>query len=800
MKLEELGIEKKQIEILEKKKIVSAEALLRQEPLHYWNFTSLMPLDFTDPDVVRHMTHRMPFAITGICISYTEETQRHANLAKIKIKDDRTGNILHVNVMGVEAFKYTYLENSAKNPCGQNITIPKEINKISPVVMEDIKQSCKKKIEEINALNTPSLKMLGGLKTGGVDACSKVTFENAKRMLPEETITWIKTITRAMKDSSQATLQCIRWYLRGLKLDLCIRKVQLDEIRLGEVVYNKHLIVGGFIQYNDLYGSYSVMNPPVLSDNIAMYHQFYVQYSAIKGWSNMDHARFVNRAIRGISAFDIIPSELLQKAKLPSFQQAAMFMHHPLNWKQCQIARKRMIFDDLVYLNMKLEANRTNISQHSIAAMPAVRKMRQYIQSRPYALTNGQWSAIQSISKSMADGAAVNTLVQGDVGTGKTCVAFALLIQAAENGFQGALAAPYTTLAWQHYRDLQPEAEKLGIHIAFLTSETKASEKKKICAAVKNGDVSILVGTHSIFADAVEYQSLGLAVIDEEHKFGVMHREHFLEKGVQNCHKITMSATPIPKSLASTIYGEQTGILTITDKPAERLAVKTTLTCKDTEAADCIIQEVRKGHQAYIVCPAIDTNTKKQEIVSIEEKEKIYRSIFEPAGIHMEILTGKMKAAEKTAVMRDFADGLIDVLMATTVIEVGMNVPNATVIAITGADRFGFSTLHQLRGRVGRGKDQSYCILQTESPNDKLAFLTQTNDGFEIAEKDLELRGPGTLFGDRQSGNNYFIDLMLAYPNMFRWIREETRKYCGTQTGKDIIRRYEELFLPEEKR
>ena len=273
MKLEELGIEKKQIEILEKKKIVSAEALLRQEPLHYWNFTSLMPLDFTDPDVVRHMTHRMPFAITGICISYTEETQRHANLAKIKIKDDRTGNILHVNVMGVEAFKYTYLENSAKNPCGQNITIPKEINKISPVVMEDIKQSCKKKIEEINALNTPSLKMLGGLKTGGVDACSKVTFENAKRMLPEETITWIKTITHAMKDSSQATLQCIRWYLRGLKLDLCIRKVQLDEIRLGEVVYNKHLIVGGFIQYNDLYGSYSVMNPPVLSDNIAMYHE-----------------------------------------------------------------------------------------------------------------------------------------------------------------------------------------------------------------------------------------------------------------------------------------------------------------------------------------------------------------------------------------------------------------------------------------------------------------------------------------------------------------------------------------------
>ena len=261
-----------------------------------------------------------------------------------------------------------------------------------------------------------------------------------------------------------------------------------------------------------------------------------------------------------------------------------------------------------------------------------------------------------------------------------------------------------------------------------------------------------------------------------------------------------MSATPIPKSLADTVYGEDSGIITITDKPAERLPVKTAITQDDAKAARHMIGEIKKGHQAYIVCPAIDKNDKAAQAYSIEEKERIYRSYFDQERITMAVLTGKMKAAEKTELMQKFAEGQIDVLMATTVIEVGMNVPNATVITITGADRFGFSTLHQLRGRVGRGRNQAYCILQTEAPNEKLEFLRSTTDGFLIAEKDLELRGPGTLFGDRQTGNNYFIDLMLAYPNMFQWIKKEAKHLCETQTGKDIVRRYEELFLPEEKR
>lgn len=273
-----------------------------------------------------------------------------------------------------------------------------------------------------------------------------------------------------------------------------------------------------------------------------------------------------------------------------------------------------------------------------------------------------------------------------------------------------------------------------------------------------------------------------------------------MEKGIPHCHQITMSATPIPKSLADMVYGNHTGFITITDKPANRLPVKTAVTSRDEAAAKVMIREIKAGHQAYIVCPAIETNGKTPDIASIERKEAVYRSLFAGTGIRMEVLTGKMKAQEKMEIMKEFASGAIDVLMATTVIEVGMNVPNATVITITGADRFGFSTLHQLRGRVGRGKDQAYCILQTETPNEKLQFLTQTNDGFLIAEKDLELRGPGTLFGERQSGSNYFVDLMLAYPNMFAWIKRETEELCRKETGKDIVRRYEELFLPEEKR
>ena len=411
-------------------------------------------------------------------------------------------------------------------------------------------------------------------------------------------------------------------------------------------------------------------------------------------------------------------------------------------------------------------------------------------------MTNGQWNAIQSISKSMADGAAVNTLVQGDVGTGKTCVAFALLIQAAENGFQGALAAPYTTLAWQHYRDLQPEAEKLGIHIAFLTSETKASEKKKICAAVKNGDVSILVGTHSIFADAVEYQSLGLAVIDEEHKFGVMHREHFLEKGVQNCHKITMSATPIPRTLALVIYGDL-DVSVIDQLPPGRQKVDTFALGESYRPRinAFLRKQVQEGHQVFIVCPLVgdgDTLPDERKAVTAYAK-KLQEETF--PDLRVSVLHGKMKPKEKEKVMETFAAGESDILVSTTVVEVGVDVPNATCMVVENAERFGLSQLHQLRGRVGRGQVKSYCILLSEHPSEetrrRLKVMTRTNNGFEISQEDLQLRGPGDFFGQRQHG---LPTLKIADLACDMQLLEEAQS-----AARALLRRDEDLSRPEHR-
>lgn len=800
MKLEELGIEKKQREILEKKKILSAEALLRQEPLHYWDFSRLMPLDTKHPETVRLFAKHMPFAITGICVSYREETRNHANLAKLRIQDDRTGNFLYVNIMGVETVKYAFLEDGLAHRLLEPVTIPDGVDRIIQIRVEEIRPACKKKIEEINQLENPPLRMIGGLKTGGKDECSEIRLSEAEIMLGDKTSAFLHEIFKDSSAPYQAMQQCVRWYLRGLRLDLCIKKVRLDSVRLSDLVLNKRLIVGGFIQYNEEYRTYAVMNPIVFSDDIGRYNRYYVQYSSVKGWSHGEHEQFVDQAIERLSDFDIMPPTLLKKAGLPSFRDAAILMHHPKSWDQCRMAIKRAVFDDLVYFAVKLALNQTLDTNAGIAPMQRTEIRDLYLHSLPYQLTDGQACAIQMVSDQMKKGKSVHSLIQGDVGTGKTCVAFALLLQAAENGFQGALAAPYTTLAWQHFQDMEPIAKQYGICAAFLTSETKAAERKKIYAGLQDGSISIVIGTHSIFSKAVEYKNLGLVVLDEEHKFGVVHRGNIMEKGIPHCHQITMSATPIPKSLADMVYGNHTGFITITDKPANRLPVKTAVTSRDEAAAKVMIREIKAGHQAYIVCPAIETNGKTPDIASIERKEAVYRSLFAGTGIRMEVLTGKMKAQEKMEIMKEFASGAIDVLMATTVIEVGMNVPNATVITITGADRFGFSTLHQLRGRVGRGKDQAYCILQTETPNEKLQFLTQTNDGFLIAEKDLELRGPGTLFGERQSGSNYFVDLMLAYPNMFAWIKRETEELCRKETGKDIVRRYEELFLPEEKR
>lgn len=442
----------------------------------------------------------------------------------------------------------------------------------------------------------------------------------------------------------------------------------------------------------------------------------------------------------------------------------------------------------------KLELQKQKETRCGGLSMSDDSAVKKHIKSLPYQLTTDQREAVENLTKKMQSGENVNALVQGDVGTGKTEVAICLLLLATANGYQATLMAPYTALAEQHYIDIQKIADEFGIKVALLTSDISAAEKRKIHKQIAEGEVQIIVGTHSIFATSVTYKNLGLVIADEEHKFGVMHREHMKEKAVPGFHQITMSATPIPRSLACTIYGDTVEVITILTKPAGRIPIQTAICQNDITVMNFMLKEVQAGRQAYVVCPSIE---KGKVTSSVEEKEPIYRKFFEEKGIKVGVVTGKVKAKEKQEILSAFRKNEIQILIATTVIEVGINVPNATCIAITGADRFGFATLHQLRGRVGRGKLKSYCILQTSESNEKLEFMCQETDGFKIAMKDLELRGPGSLVGEKQTGNDYYVKLMLAYPNMYKKVKEIAVEICMDNTGNDMVERYEKLFLEE---
>lgn len=794
MDLLNLHLDKTKTDILHKKKIYTVESFLRKYPLHYYDFTTIYPLNYLDKNVSQKMAEGQAFAITGIVRYSTLSVDQHGlPMFKMQVTDDITRNTLNVIIIGVEQYKYKLLEDHLLNPYRKKINIPDNLNTV--ILPASEKLSIWKKVMEINNLDEPSLFSLCRLNTKGYDRYSKMSIKELADLLPDGIMNYVNYYC---PNNAYYKNQVLRWYARGLRLDLSIYKILLSAVNIETLLHeNMHVMVGGMIRYSEDYHSYSVLNPYLITEEIEQHKGFAVQYSQMKGFTPEEYKHMVNTALSLISKEEYLPSFVIEEMRLPSFYNGLYMIHYPSSIQDIVFAKRRTTFEDMLYFALKIESNKPS-RQEQAPMMKKEEKMQKYISSLPYELTKGQKDAILEISQNMSDGKTNHSLIQGDVGTGKTCVAFALMLKAVDNGFQAALAAPYTTLASQHYHDFKELEKALNIHVVLLTSEMKAAEKKKALQMIESGEADIIIGTHSIFTDKVNYKNLGIIIQDEEHKFGVIHRKEFEEKGINGCHKLTMSATPIPKSLAETIYGSGTSIITITDKPANRLPIKTAISDSDKACADFIISEVRKHHQAYIVCPAIEQGKKKnKDMPSIEEFETIYRPLFDHADVSMAVLTGKMKQQEKEMIMQDFKDGKIDVLMATTVIEVGINVPNATVMLIVGADRFGFSTLHQLRGRVGRGKAQSYCLLETKAENTKLSFMTSTNDGFKIAEKDLELRGPGTLFGERQSGDNYFVDLMLTYPKIFKLAKNYAIKLLEEKQGQRIIETYETMFLPD---
>ena len=458
---------------------------------------------------------------------------------------------------------------------------------------------------------------------------------------------------------------------------------------------------------------------------------------------------------------NIVPDEIRERLGLMDKRTAVEQIHFPETMDKLEQARFSLVFEELFLLQLKLVRLREENNKHSALTLSVKEDglVHKFISGLPFELTGGQKKAVNEILGDLNSDKPMARLLQGDVGSGKTVVACIMLLAGVENGYQGALMAPTEILAQQHYNNLVQWLTPLGLSVGLFLGSQGKKVREKFQQDLRNGQTNIAVGTHALIQDSIDFNNLGAIVVDEQHRFGVKQR-NILKKKSNNPQMLTMTATPIPRTLAMTVHGDLD--LTIIDElPKGRIPIKTSLTSSHRGVYELIEREVNAGHQAYVVYPLIEESETLSAKAATIEAEKLQAEIFPQFKIGL--LHGKLKNDEKEKVMDDFKNKKYDILVSTTVVEVGVDVPNATVIVIENAERFGLSQLHQLRGRVGRSALQSYCVLvspsRSQETRERLNIMTQTNDGFVIAEKDLQLRGPGEFLGTRQSG---LPDLILS--------------------------------------
>ena len=451
--------------------------------------------------------------------------------------------------------------------------------------------------------------------------------------------------------------------------------------------------------------------------------------------------------------FETMPDEILQKYNLCSLSYALTNIHFPSGDEAAENARKRLAFDELLVLQLGMSMMKTNSRRKTKCQMDSGKSVEKFVRGLPFEMTDAQKKAVDEICADLCRDVPMNRLLQGDVGSGKTAVAAAACYFAAQNGMQSALMAPTEILAIQHFNTLTEFLEPFGVSVCLLTGSLTAKKKLAVKEKIANGEIDVIVGTHAIIQKDTVYSRLGLVITDEQHRFGVAQRTALAEKG-EAPHKLVMSATPIPRTLALIIYGDL-DISVINQLPKGRKPISTyAVTGKLRQRAFNFVKNaLDEGRQAYVVCPMIEDS--ESDLLAVKSYAEMAANDL-LKGYSIELLHGKMNAAEKEKVMKRFKNGDIQVLICTTVVEVGVDVPNATVMVIENAERFGLSQLHQLRGRVGRGKFESTCILITDNTGEeckhRMKTMCKTTDGFKISEEDLRLRGPGDFFGSKQHG------------------------------------------------
>jgi len=485
---------------------------------------------------------------------------------------------------------------------------------------------------------------------------------------------------------------------------------------------------------------------------------------------------------------ETLPSEMIQKENLVSYGNALLGMHFPKKVEDIAAARERLAFEELFQLLLASQYNREQNAKLEGWHIPFdLAVVKEFVAKLPFELTNAQrraaWEIIQDFEKQTP----MNRLLQGDVGSGKTVVAGLAALSAAKAGFQTALMAPTEILASQHAETLSRLLEPFGLTVGLATGSVKGAARQTLYGQIANGSVDVVVGTHALIQDSLQFHKLGFVVVDEQHRFGVEQRQKLLAKSERMPHLLAMTATPIPRSLALTVYGEL-DVSILNERPRGRKEIITKLWSPNSTAQlyDLVDEQLALGRQAYIICSLIDENP-ENDVKSVEaEYKRLQGTRFKHRRIGL--LHGKMKPDEKDAVMTQFSSGVLDILVSTTVVEVGVDVPNATTMIIENADRFGLSQLHQLRGRVGRSNHQSYCYLvmsDSKKPSQRLKEIEQSNDGFYLAEVDLKLRGPGEIYGRAQHGALNLQIATLADTKLIARAQKAAREFV--LSGKDLL-------------
>lgn len=569
------------------------------------------------------------------------------------------------------------------------------------------------------------------------------------------------TVVREVSVKRVRNLQVVTGYLRDERGD-AIKAIWFNSPYLkGKLTIGSTFIFRGFVKEN--YSNFSIEQPKIFG--IAEYNkkkgEMQPVYPLVSGLTNNMVQKAVKQALKLVETEEFLPEKIRNKYGLEGLQQAIEHIHYPTDKNQLYSARKRLIFDEFfmfIYNIRNLKDKNTEIHNRHILEEP--KEVKTLINNLPYELTNAQKRTWEEIKRDISSTKVMNRLIQGDVGSGKTIIAFFALITAALNNGQGAMMAPTEVLARQHYDNLIELIKEHNINVnpVVLVGSMTAKEKREAYKVIESGDADIIIGTHALIQEKVNYNNLTMVVTDEQHRFGVRQREAISEKG-EHPHIMVMSATPIPRTLAIIMYGDL-DISVIDELPANRLPIANCVVGTDyrPNAYDFMTKQIAKGRQVYVICPTVEYSEAVEGENVIEYAEKLKRIM--PVSVNIEFLHGRMKPAEKNEIMDRFANNQIQILVSTTVVEVGVNVPNATVMMVENAERFGLAQLHQLRGRVGRGKYQSYCIFINGSGKkealERLNILCKSNDGFLIANEDLKLRGPGDFFGVRQSGDFEF--------------------------------------------